>query len=608
MTKEESTKTNYAKLYSKPCKFSHDFTYNYGTKDFKKFRGMSEKERKKELSNWDNIALHPILALNDTWLILFEDMSERQFFENLKKQEILSSLSENIANVRGKIKTCRKRIQEFSEEDKENKITKFEKLKRKEIKLQERLTKLENHFEKTKKGKHLCIAIDANNINEKYINKIISICNKLHAVGYKEIKILVSSSDKSINSKIEYLYSIDQLKYLSKLNEQLEYYNKENNFPKGCEMKFSELFDMPKDIFDYSTLHNYDDVLKANDFIENIRITIENKKFTPLEAVIYTYQTLTNTFYYNKDNSIDDDSVHTIIGALKEKQLITCAGISSFFKSIMDVLNNDYLKTGFLSIEEPIEKSSHTFNIISIKDSHYGINGTYAMDLTADIADQKDEEWKGFSGCLVKLKNAIKLPDCINILCDTKTRIDETYFDFEIFMRERYKQKHTMDNKKLKTYLTNSLEKTNDLISQLDQNSKEISCETIIKAYLNVLDKLGLKYNYKNIEEIIQYSTLNTLLYSTKKTKSSWLDLLNIEPIAEEFGQERPKHSINEIQRFANKKMAMSLVDITFDSQEVADIILNPRNKNKYFSAKYFKLLEQIKKHINYLEELKNFK
>ena len=208
----------------KHSKFNSLNNFNYGIRNFSYYKNLTQQEKIAFINDWHSLALHPILDCDDSWLIFFEDMKEREFLQSIPNQQILSIIKQQQFDVEEEISKTKDRILKYSPIT-ENNAKKVEKLEKKLQKLQKNLESLQIHYQKVKNGKRLCIVIDANSMSRKYVDKVIKLCNKLYQSGVKELKILVASSDKSKDSKIEYYYNNEQLNALEKLNDQLDFYN-----------------------------------------------------------------------------------------------------------------------------------------------------------------------------------------------------------------------------------------------------------------------------------------------------------------------------------------------------------------------------------------------
>ena len=574
----------------KHTQFKDFNNFNYGLKNFTYYRNLSQEEKRAFVNDWHNIALHPILDCDNSWLIFFENMTEREFFDNISNQPILCAIQFQNDEIKKKIKKVENRILKYRPVT-ENNAKKVEKLEKKLKKLQNDLKISENNYQKVKNNKRLCIAIDANSMSEKYVDKVIKLFNKLYQSGVKELKILVASSDKSKDSKIEYYYNNEQLSALERLNDQLDFYNKTSKIKNGCQLKFSELFNNPCDILEYQELWNFEHVKNVNNFIEEMRITIKNKKLSPLEAVLFIYQSISNSFYYNDlDNLTDAD--HTIIGALSEKQLITCGGFASFFKIAVDVLEEPNLKAKFISTLDCISQDEHSFNTLSIHDKKYlNKGGTYIIDLTCDTGGLDDEVF-GFSGFLAKMKDLINEPNRLSLITNNKSRIDEIFYDFDVNMRETHGQMRNKDSEKLLIDIYKKFEKQTKQIEKIDSESENIGYFTIIKAYLNMLEKLGIPYTASELECIIQQTCLNILFTYPKGTTTSWLKLLNLEKFKSKFGEGCFIETNSSLKNFAKDKISRTILNQR-NCDEIADYAIIEYSK-ECFTKEYFDLLKYV--------------
>ena len=573
----------------KHTQFKDFNNFNYGLKNFTYYRNLSQEEKRAFVNDWHNIALHPILDCDNSWLIFFENMTEREFFDNISNQPILCAIQFQNDEIKKKIKKVENRILKYRPVT-ENNAKKVEKLEKKLKKRQNDLKISENNYQKVKNNKRLCIAIDANSMSEKYVDKVIKLFNKLYQSGVKELKILVASSDKSKDSKIEYYYNNEQLSALERLNDQLDFYNKTSKIKNGCQLKFSELFNNPCDILEYQELWNFEHVKNVNNFIEEMRITIKNKKLSPLEAVLFIYQSISNSFYYNDlDNLTDAD--HTIIGALSEKQLITCGGFASFFKIAVDVLNDENLQANFLSSTNCLTQEGHSFNSLTIHDKKYlNKGGTYIIDLTLDTPSITEDDYFSFSGFLAKMNDIINPPNHLTLLSNDKSRFDQVYYDYDEIKRTALGQSRNKNGSKLSKDIVSKVEKQTNKIEKIDNESEDISYLTIIKAYLNMREKIGIPYTVSEIEYLIQQTCQNIISFYPKGTKSSWLKLVDIEKYKRKFGGSCFVGKNSELENYAKDKIAQSIL-----SQKGNDKTSNPNDKTgTYYTKEYFDLLKYV--------------
>ncbi len=578
----------------KHSKFNSLNNFNYGIRNFSYYKNLTQQEKIAFINDWHSLALHPILDCDDSWLIFFEDMKEREFLQSIPNQQILSIIKQQQFDVEEEISKTKDRILKYSPIT-ENNAKKVEKLEKKLQKLQKNLESLQIHYQKVKNGKRLCIVIDANSMSRKYVDKVIKLCNKLYQSGVKELKILVASSDKSKDSKIEYYYNNEQLNALEKLNDQLDFYNKTTKITNGCQLKFSELFNNPYNILEYQELWDFEHVKNVNNFIEDMRITIKNKKLSPLEAALFIYQSISTSFYYH-DNDKYTDGDHTIIGALSEYELITCGGFASFFKIATDVLEEPNLKAKFVSTFDCISQDEHSFNTLTIHDKKYlHKGGTYIIDLTCDTGELDDEVF-GFSGFLAKIQDLINEPNRLSLITNNKSRIDEIFYDFDINMRETHGQIRNKNAKKLINDIYKKFEKQTKKIEIIDSESENISYFTIIKAYLNMLEKLCVPYTKDDIECIIQQTCLNILFTYPKGTKSSWLKLLNLEKFRSQFGESHFVGHNSQLENFAKDKISRTILNQR-NCDEIADYAIIGHRK-ECFTKEYFDLLNYVSERV----------
>lgn len=574
-----------------------DYDLNYGYRNYSGFKKLSNQEKTKFLSDWHTAALHPILLCEQNWILFFDNMSENDFFQTLSKQHYTINIYEQIENINLKIQKCKERLELYK---KSKNFSKHRKIDKKITKLLDDKTNLLDEKKKLEIGKLIYIAIDANAISEKYINKIIKLCNDLYKRGFREIKIMAASSDKSIDSKIEYYYDLDQLSFLSKLEDQLEFLSKNNK--NSCQLKFCELINLPLNFKEYNQLWNLKDVKKANEFVEETRLTIENSKLSPLEAALYIYMKIANSFQYNEVKEFQDGE-HTIIGALSDKKIITCAGFASMFKIAIDVLQSKKLSAEFISTENSCY--GHCFNLVKIIDKHYKIKGFYSADLVCDAKCTEDSSALGFSGFLRTFYDALYERDNISFITNPKSRIDQTCINFDESMREITGQKRSVTNLKLKEKIDKQIIDNKIFATGYDDISTPIDYNTIISAYINMMNKTGQQLDFEHLVTLIDQTCIYTLLFASEKCKSSWLKLLNIDTIKAKFDNNNknlpPK---SEMQIYLDKKNIKPLLDCSYPDDEMAMTIYQSEDREKYFSESYSEVLEKVK---NTIDQLNNY-
>lgn len=578
-------------------KFDINKMYNFAATDYEGFNFMSLEEKRKILSDWNTMALHPILASNNTWMILFSGIEEEKFFSNLKKQEkilsktFLEKLNLNKTHLQKLVKQKMESSSYLTSKNDDDSESEKKENQQKSIFSQ-------NDFLKLLLKKQIRIAIDGNNINEKYIKKCIRIFNKLIKSGYKEIKVLVSTSDKSKDSKIDYYYDENQLILLKKIEGQLEFYNKlANDNDYVSQIKFSEFFKIPYKSEEYNQLWSLDDVIKANEYANDIVYDVINKKLTPLEITLYVYKKLTSDFMYKSYNDpIKFEQSQGILGFKNEEKTLICSGISSYFKLIIDKLNNHNLKSDFLNTKSNSKDSYHTLNTIKIKDSKYKIDGTYGINSTFDMKTNKNGDGEGFCYCLFQLNELLKQPDYLHTIFFTSSRVDQTIQNFEYSMKEMFSKNESQSERKEIDKIKLEIENSKKFIQQISKSSEKISASTIIKAYLNVLDKFNIDYDFEKIKNTINNSIINAVSNSSVKSNYAWLDLTNKAKIIEDFAQEKQKYYSSAFEKFLEKNIKKPLISNFDDSKTFTETFLMT---DEYKNEDYKKLLENVKKHVN---------
>ena len=319
------------------------YDFNYGYRHYKGFKELSTEDKRKFLSDWQTIALHPILSCDENWILFFDNMTEKDFFESWASQDYMHPLYSQIAENSLTIKKCQERFERYKATNNESKCNKIDK------KIAKLLLERQNLLELKKKietGKQINIAIDANNISEKYVNKIIKLCDNIYSHNCPEIKIMVASSDKSIDSKIEYYYTQEQLQCLSKLQEKLEYYNKDHQA--DCELRFCELLYFPTSLEAYKQLWDLEDVKKANQFntyllvYEKIKPTISVQNNYDKYIIKGSKNAVSLIFLVEKYNTIDKVLKILNDNSLKATFFIDGNWFEENNEKIIDLIDKDY--------------------------------------------------------------------------------------------------------------------------------------------------------------------------------------------------------------------------------------------------------------------------
>lgn len=573
--------------------------YNFAAKDFEDFDGLSKEDVQKKLSDWNTMALHPILNCDDSWMIMFENMSIDKFFKNLEKQEkfLIKSIETKLSLIELKKNMLNTKRYSQTYENTETGHKALNKKLKIEKRLDERLKDVKKESYKLLTNKQIRVAIDGNKLNEKYIDKCILLFDKLIKKGIKEIKVLVSASNKTVDSKIDYYYNEKELGLLKKLEEKLNFYNCLTDSKQyKSEIKFSEFLTIPGEMQGYNKLYSMKDIEEAYNFTDEIVCDIKKYKFTPLEAIVYIYNTLTNTFTYNiPDDPAEEETVCSILG--KKNDELVCAGISSYFNLIIQKLNDPNLKSNFLNLENSLCKDEyHAINLVDIKDKNYKIDGVYCVDMTYDMKKDKDSTSGGTLGCLFKLNELINSPDDIATIMPTNLRIEQTMYNFDSYMRDVFNKTKKLDEKTEIAKIQKNVIATKKIIETIARSKKNVYAENIIKAYINILDKMNINYNFYQIKALIVQNCIKACLQSSVNSSYPWLELLNKNKIKKDYTDYKKCDYTNALEKYVAQNVPAYLISIEKDEN---DFTANMLTNKDYFNDNYYKLLENVKKHID---------
>ena len=125
-----------------------------------------------------------------------------------------------------------------------------------------------------------------------------------------------------------------------------------------------------------------------------------------------------------------------------------------------------------------------------------------------------------------------------------------------------------------------------------DAHTSVITLIPIIKAYLNMLEKLNIPYTASELECIIQQTCLNILFTYPKGTKSSWLKLLNLEKFRKQFGESHFVGNNSQLENFAKDKISRTILNQR-SCDEIADYAIIEHSR-ECFTKEYFDLLKYV--------------
>ena len=182
---------------------------------------------------------------------------------------------------------------------------------------------------------------------------------------------------------------------------------------------------------------NLQQVMSANQEIDQIVQIIKMHNFTPFEAATYIHQYITSSFPY-KENEDNATQPRSIIGILNTDDIV-CVGYAKFTKAIIDKLGMPGLEAFTIeSVIKPLVSQTpvvmenqfairgfaHLQNIIKIKDDKYKIDGAYVTDACWDCKDEKYIAGKGYGNFMYPVTDYMHYKD------NSFNEVDKTnYYD-----------------------------------------------------------------------------------------------------------------------------------------------------------------------------------
>jgi len=212
----------------------------------------------------------------------------------------------------------------------------------------------ENYLDDVKKcGKKITFYLDKK-FDEEAKNSVIN-----------AIDLLIKNKGKEeiyFQRDYSYLYS-NELKLLLEVEEYIKENYNENYRLKICSD---------------DAIYTKEQILYANNKIDEIVSELKEKDLSPYEKIIYVHKMLSELEYNEDDNSLDIN----IYGILNSKKII-CYGYAALLKTIFTELNDSNIKVecdGAILYYNKNKTSNHMLNCVYLKDEKYGIEGYYNLD------------------------------------------------------------------------------------------------------------------------------------------------------------------------------------------------------------------------------------
>ena len=366
----------------------------------------------------------------------------------------------------------------------------------------------------------------------------------------KKIRIAVNQPmlKKDNKSVTDYVYTKEDMEVLIDLNNTLA----EHGMDK--QIVFNERSDLSS-IEDFDQSWDLEDVIKANNYIDDIVDEIKKLNLSPFETMIYIHGYVTKNFAYKKGLL---EECRVLPGIIKTNNIV-CSGYSSFVKAIIDKLDSKYIKCDLVGCQ--IYKKAfgfeyigaHCHNVVKIVDPQYGINGTYIEDACWDAKRGDSEETRGFAHCLYSVNDLKHLKHVYYVQEDRTDRFSNLLFDVDNFINLINETNSIIKGKKGKSQFIKFIERANKIRkgSSIARKYKNESSAIDLKSYIDAMIGIQKKIYGEISEEISEKinnaikKSISTAMMSFDDKAMSCFKLYNIEKFLED---------INELNNYAKQK------------------------------------------------------
>lgn len=188
--------------------------------------------------------------------------------------------------------------------------------------------------------------------------------------------------------------------------EQIAEYIDKNPILKNKKIVFNDIFDLTpatvkkvEEAFNYETsnicfmvvgnsnLITFEEYRQTVQIIDSIVKEIKQFNFSPLEAIMYTYDLVRNRIYKEVDENENLDDSRSLSSVLLGEKIV-CLGYSNIMMTILRLLGLDCYES--LSMKKN-EDSGHARVEVKIDDPKYGVKGIYYFDPTWDSKKKEDD-------------------------------------------------------------------------------------------------------------------------------------------------------------------------------------------------------------------------
>ena len=274
--------------------------------------------------------------------------------------------------------------------------------------LDQNTNKADDQLEEQKKNQY-SIALDRNYITRDKIDimkKFAKFVLEQKESDTRGLNIAIDEdiSKRSSNSIVNYTYTEEETELLLELHSYLK--------SLGHSGLVVYEFTTINDVNDFSKGWNMDQIVDANNKIQELADIIKDKKFSPFEAMLFIHKCSTDFIYFEPNNvSVSNVEVGRVLPSILNGKYIVCTGYASFVKAVVDRAEIPGLQCDIVACKI-INGGYHCHNLIHIKDEKYSINGSYIEDACWDCKKPENNESRtggGFAHCLYHIKDLLYL-------------------------------------------------------------------------------------------------------------------------------------------------------------------------------------------------------
>lgn len=358
------------------------------------------------------------------------------------------------------------------------------------------------------------VQIDIDELNEQTIASLNKFCRNAKKRG-QDIRLVAYRGmlERVKGGRLAYCFNQQELEKIAKVNAICQkYFARELVFQGG-----PSLIDIKR--------WKYSEVVKANNKVYSVAKDIYDLHLSPAETqmVVHKYS---SSFFFEYEKGYAEEG-RTILSVLSDQSnpAIVCAGFASIEKAVTDKLR----EMGYKGLKNELyacrticknekEPEFHCFNIVSIKDKKYDINGKYVDDSTRDAPSTKMPFQQALNFYLIPISDWGKLKYYSIAESYVKyMREISNYVIFDGFLKTKDKVKMAMINN------SQDIDKIlgESKVFALTKQGQPIPYETLKKITYNTFAKLLPEVPEERRTIIIEYELAMTVLFAKDNFKKN---------------------------------------------------------------------------------------